>query len=189
MGLAVASKWTGMYAGAGLALIFFWALARRMKEGLEARELSEDASLPLERREGLSRIADNWQHRTLLTLAWCVLFFVIVPALIYYVSFYPWFMRTPGGLTVQKVWDASTYMFDYHSEPGRGMDHAFYSPWYQWPLMNKPFYFYAGKRIGDTGSTIMSFGNPAVWWGGFAAVLILSGVWLMRRLRPKAEDG
>ena len=35
----------------------------------------------------------------------------------------------------------------------------------------------------------MSFGNPAVWWGGFAAVLILSGLWLMRRLRPKAEDG
>ena len=189
MGLAIASKWTGMYAGAGLALIFFWALARRVKEGLEARELSEDASLSQERREGLSKIADNWQHRTLLTLAWCVLFFVISPALIYYVSFYPWFMRTSGGLTVQKVWDASTYMFDYHSEPGRGMDHAFYSPWYQWPLMNKPFYFYAGKRIGDTGSTIMSFGNPAVWWGGFAAVLILSGLWLMRRLRPKAEDG
>lgn len=29
MGLAIASKWTGMYAGAGLALIFFWALARK----------------------------------------------------------------------------------------------------------------------------------------------------------------
>ena len=189
MGLAIASKWTGMYAGAGLALIFFWAISRRMKEGLTAQELSGNADLPQERREALAEISANWQRRTLLTFAWCVLLFIIIPALIYFLSFYPWFMRTPGGLTVQKVWDASTYMFDYHSEPGRGMDHAFYSPWYQWPLMNKPFYFYAGKRIGDTGSTIMSFGNPAVWWGGFAALLALAGLWLARRLRPKAEEG
>ncbi len=189
MGLGIASKWTGMYAGAGLAVIFFWTFVRRAKEGLSAVELLGDESLTQERKSAVQRLAGDWQRRLLLTLAWCILVFVLVPAVIYYLSFIPWFMRTPGGLTVQKVWNASVSMFSYHSVPGRGMDHAFYSPWYEWPLILKPFYFYAGKRIGDTGSTIMSFGNPAVWWGGFAAVLVLAGLWAHRLLSPKRTGG
>ena len=188
MGLGIASKWTGMYAGAGLAIIFFWTLARRVKEGLAAQDLAEDESLSQNHRENARKIASEWQRRTVLTLAWCVLVFIIIPAVIYYLSFLPWFMRTPGGLTVKKVWDASASMFSYHAEPGRGMDHPYYSPWYEWPLILKPFYFYAGKRIGDTGSTIMSFGNPAVWWGGFAAVIVLVCLIVKRRVRPGLNE-
>ena len=36
MGLAVASKWTGCYAGVGLAVLFFWSVWRRFREHLAA---------------------------------------------------------------------------------------------------------------------------------------------------------
>ncbi len=183
MGFAIASKWTGFYAGAGLAVIFFWSLSRRVQEGMMAGQLAEGQE-EREKQPQIRRVAEEWPRRLLLTLGWCILFFILVPAFIYYISFLPWFMRTPGGLTVQKVWDASVSMFKYHSVKGFGMDHPYYSPWYEWPLILKPFYFYAGKRIGDTGSTIMSFGNPAVWWGGFAAMLILIGLYVRRSVRP-----
>lgn len=58
-------------------------------------------------------------------------------------------MRTPGGLTVQKVWDASTYMFDYHSEPGRGMDHAFLFTLVSMAFDEQALLLLCGKRIGD----------------------------------------
>ncbi len=186
IGFAIASKWTGLYAGAGLAVIFFWAFARRAREAgcagaARGRAHSDDERALLE------RVAGRWTHDALLTLGWCVLVFVLLPAVIYYVSFLPWFMRTPGGLTVRKVWDASAYMYGYHSVSGFGADHPYYSPWYEWPLILKPFYFYAGKRIGDTGSTIMSFGNPAVWWAGFGAMLFLIALTLKRLIRPPKE--
>ncbi|MHC1786271.1 MAG: glycosyltransferase family 39 protein [Christensenellales bacterium] len=184
MGLAIASKWTGMYAGLGLAAIFFWALWRRAGEGMAARRLiRQPGDLPAQRAAAVQRAATQWERRTLITLLWCLLFFLAVPALIYYLSFLPVFMQTPGGLSVQKVIDASTSMFRYHATPGLGMDHPFYSPWYQWPLSLKPMWFYAGSRTDGTGSTIMTFGNPVIWWGGFLALLIIIGAFFKQHLR------
>ena len=40
---ACASKWTGIYAGAGLAVIFFISVYRRLKEYLANREANPDA--------------------------------------------------------------------------------------------------------------------------------------------------
>ena len=62
----------------------------------------------------------------------------------------------------------------YHSTPGLGMDHYFYSPWYEWPIIKKPmWYFSTGFAPEGTGRTILSFGNPAVWWTGGAAMIAL----------------
>ncbi len=181
MGLAVASKWTGVYAGLGLAVIFFWTIARQVKQGLYARRT--DDALAMEHPQILA--ARSWDRRIVITLAACMGFFVIVPALIYYVSFLPWFMRTPGGLTPQKVWDASKSMLSYHSQPNLGMDHPYYSPWYEWPLSIKPMWYYAGKRVGSTGSTIWAFGTPAVWWAGLIALLMVIGMFLREHVRLK----
>ncbi|NLD34386.1 MAG: phospholipid carrier-dependent glycosyltransferase [Clostridiales bacterium] len=188
MGLGIASKWTGFYAGAGLAVIFFWALWRRAQQGIAARALIDsEADIPHDRMAAVQASAWHWPWRALRTLLSCVLFFIAVPAVIYYVSFLPWFMRTPGGLTVKKVFDvsfgATGSMLSYHSDPGLGMDHPFYSPWYQWPLSIKPLWFHAGKRLNGTGSSIFTFGNLAVWWGGFASMLVLAVRWLGQRVR------
>lgn len=183
MGLAVASKFTGIYAGLGLAVIFFWSLGRRSSEGLAAqRLLSEGAALPPAREGVVREAAASWQRRVLFTLVSCLVFFVLIPGLIYLLSFYPVFMQTAGGYTFRKAIDSTLGMYRYHAKPGLGMDHPYYSPWYHWPLIIKPMWFYAGERLGLTGSTIMSFGNPVVWLGGLVGVLLMAAAWTRQHL-------
>jgi dolichyl-phosphate-mannose-protein mannosyltransferase len=186
MGLGVASKWTGIYAGAGLAILFFWTLWRRMREGQAAQHLlARMEDLSAQRAAVIRVAAEQWQKRILYTLLACLLFFVAIPLLIYYLSFLPVFMQTPGGLTVKKVLDANKSMLSYHGTPGLGMNHYFYSPWYEWPLSLKPMWFYSGAKDGSTGSTIMTLGNPAVWLGGLVALLAVMGIWLRQHLRTR----
>ena len=186
MGLGIASKWTGIYAGAGLAILFFWTLWRRMREGQAAQRLLASIEEADAQRAVVIRVATaQWQKRILYTLLACLLFFVAIPLVIYYLSFLPVFMQTPGGLTVKKVLDANKSMLSYHGTPGLGMNHYFYSPWYEWPLSLKPMWFYSGSKDGSTGSTIMTLGNPAVWLGGLAALIAIMGIWLRQHLRTR----
>jgi dolichyl-phosphate-mannose--protein O-mannosyl transferase len=43
--------------------------------------------------------------------------------------------------------------------------------WWQWPFMVRPVYYYLAPAL-EPGrwASIASFGNPAVWWAGFAAL-------------------
>ncbi|MEG0766567.1 MAG: phospholipid carrier-dependent glycosyltransferase, partial [Clostridia bacterium] len=169
MGLGVASKWIAVYAGIGLAVLFFWSMARRAHEYLYAREqLRTNAT---EHRAQWQTICDRFVPATWITLLWCVLFFMVVPLAIYMLSYIP-HLTADGPYTLKRLWDAQVYMFSYHSHL---VDtHAFQSPWYEWPLMLKPMWYFQGK-LQEPGkvSTILSFGNPAVWWTGFAALLAL----------------
>ena len=64
-------------------------------------------------------------------------------------------------------------MFKYHSQSKLGMDHPFYSPWWEWPVIGKPMY-YASHEYIPAGFTlrhsIFCFGNPAIWYCGLAAL-------------------
>lgn len=135
MGLAVASKWTGCFAGLGLAAIFFFGIWRRWKAVREAK-----ATDPVERDPLAAAAAKSGDKRLLITIASCLIFFVLVPAAIYYCSYIPYFAPS-GGVTLKRIVDAAEYMLWYHSEPGRGMDHPYYAPWYRWPLSEIPMYY------------------------------------------------
>ncbi len=178
MGLAIASKWTGIYAGAGLGIMFFWSFFRRLSQSRAA----QDALLHKEQPPEIAAAAHDWQKRALHTLLWCLVFFVAVPLCIYYISYYPVYTATPGGLTVAKVIQSGKHMLSYHATPGLGMDHPYYSPWYLWPISQKPMWYYSSSRIGNTGSTIFAFGNPAVWWTGLIAMLAVVYILLRRRI-------
>ena len=201
MGLGVASKWTGCYAGVALALIFFLGIWRRYRLVRSARKIQWRRAKASKRKRRVFRLspasrpmpADRrapWQLRAqkkgvrplLITVASCLVFFVLVPALIYYVSYIPYFAYN-GGVTVQKIVDAANYMLWYHSQPGFGMDHPYYSPWYQWPVIYKPM-FYAASIYEPAGyeSSIMAFGNPAIWWGGLAGLIGVCFLALRRHL-------
>ncbi len=60
-------------------------------------------------------------------------------------------------------------MYSYHSGP-IGLDHPYSSPGWSWPIIGKPLWLYI-NTWGDMRSTISLFGNPAVWWVGFAAII------------------
>lgn len=166
MGLSIASKWIGIYAGAGLAVLFFVHMVRSLVYSKhESRDVFESQL--------------NKAYRVCL---WSVLFFVIIPITIYLLSYIPYFAYdhsiTSIGSYLQRVWKAQLSMFNYHSTPGLGMDHPFYSPWYEWPLISRPM-FYAMKQYlssNDYAFAIFCFGNPAVWLVGivgFIATVIL----------------
>lgn len=173
MGLAIASKWTGIYAGAGLAVMFFVSFFRRVREGMAARKLLMDGEKAKGFTDRMQAAAETWDQRAVRTVLWCLLFFIAVPAVIYYLSFYPVFVATHKGLSIKKVIGASVSMYNYHSAPGLGMDHPYYSPWYKWPISQKAMWYYSSAKLSGTGSTIFAFGNPAVWWTGLAALVML----------------
>ena len=65
-------------------------------------------------------------------------------------------------------------MFSYHSGLTND-DHFFRSPFYEWPFIVKPMWYYSGKGYMPEGmvSSISCMGNPAVWWFGAAAMLFV----------------
>ncbi|MDD4080262.1 MAG: glycosyltransferase family 39 protein [Eubacteriales bacterium] len=179
MGFAIASKWTGAYAGIGLAVLFFWAQARWARQGRALKRLALAERDKIGWDAAAVSEALEYRRRFLITCLWCLLFFVLIPLVIYAASFIPMFIRTPGGVSLKKVADANVNMYAYHSEPGRGADHFFHTPWYEWPLDARPMWYYAGGVVNGTASTIMAFGNPLIWWGGLAAMIGLTVLALM----------
>ena len=102
----------------------------------------------------------------------CVVSFIIVPALIYFYSYIPQ-LACEGGPTVRRVIELQKSMFSYHA--GLGSDtHYFRSPWYEWPLIVRPMWYYSASPayLGENMvSSISCMGNPAVWWTGFIATV------------------
>ncbi len=61
--------------------------------------------------------------------------------------------------------------------------HPYGSHWYSWPLEIRPIYYWQGDTLatGRQGN-IYLLGNPAVWWGVWAAIITgLAYAWLKRR--------
>ena len=174
MGVAIATKWIGAYAAVGLAAIFFWKL------------FAERKNLRENRRE--------WNIRALDTVFFCLIFFIVLPLLIYYLSYYPQ-LRYEG---VTSIWDMFSKkrldrvvqlqesMLNYHA--GLGSDtHYYRSPWYQWPVIWWPMWYYSGTAYMPEGmiSSISCMGNPAVWWTGLIALIaiLIGSAWKRRAPR------
>lgn len=164
MGFAWATKWIGLYASVGLAILFFVSLGKRLFAYRAERKKPES-----ERDSAVMRFPrEAW-----ITIGFCILFFVAVPVLIYFFS-YRRQMLPQGGLTLRRVWDTQISMYNYHAGLG-GDTHFFRSPWYEWPVIAWPMWYYSGTGYLREGliSSISCMGNPAVWWSGLAALLFL----------------
>ena len=172
MGLSIASKWTGVYSAVGLAFLFFLTIWRQYRASSLSFEL--DASNDQEVRfheKRLTNVQSYTLQRILITCAFCVLFFVVVPLVIYVISYIPQ-LSPSGPFTLERVIRTQENMLSYHSTPGLGMDHPFQSPWWQWPFILKPIW-YVQDRFEPAGyaSTIMCLGNPWVFYIGAFAIL------------------
>lgn len=165
-GLGAASKWVCIYAGAGLAII--WAVSWVMRFVRNGRETWRPF----------------WKN-----VAWCLLFFVAVPAVVYYVSYWsyapsqgvdgPWRLFRSDYLKI--VLDNQKYMFNYHSD--LVATHPYSSKWYQWLFDIRPILYYL-EYFGDgTRSSFAAFSNPLLCWGG---LLAMGGmVWIAIRDRDE----
>ncbi|MBQ8072481.1 MAG: phospholipid carrier-dependent glycosyltransferase [Clostridia bacterium] len=178
MSLAIASKWIGIYAGAGLGILFFWhgwrilSLDRQEKGGKEAAGKS---------------LLHAFAFRQFFHIClFCVLFYVVLPVIVYLLSYLPYFAYrhlTSLSAYLSAVADSQLSMFQYHATPGLGMDHPFYSPWYEWPIIEKPM-FYATKQYvfaDDLSSSIFCIGNPILWWSAIPAMAACFWMWARNR--------
>jgi len=143
VGLAVASKWQGVYAVIGLPVLFFPALYR----------------LYLRDRKQAAVIFNS-----------CFGFFIAIPLVIYLLSYIPFMIGYQDQFGwLRTVWNNQRGMFDYHAN--LVATHPFSSVWWEWPLNLRPIFVYSNAGVAEgTRAAITSFGNPAVWWAGVVAM-------------------
>lgn len=169
MGLGIASKWTGIYAGIGLAVLFFMTIYKRYSEYLYA------SKRPSGETNGISHkfIIDNFTPYFIKTIIWCCIFFILVPLAIYVMSYIP-YLKAPDAHGIKTIIDNQNSMYTYHSSTVLGSTHPFSSRWYEWIIMKRPIWYYSGTVSDGIKEGISSFGNPLVWWLGIPAFLYMT---------------
>lgn len=174
MGFGVASKWTGAYAGIGLAVIFFFTLFRRYKEYVYAKKSGPGETNGISHEVVIERF---WKY-TLLTVGVCFVFFILIPAVIYLLSYIPFNDDSGNGMFKQMI-DNQVTMFNYHSD--LISTHPYSCKWYNWPTMYRPVWYYSYHQSDTISAGISAFGNPLVWWVGVpAAIYMIYLVWKKR---------
>ncbi len=174
MGIGCASKWTAIYAGAGLAVFFFAIMFGRYMEYRIAMKNPRGTT------EGISHatIIERFQPMLIKTLCACVVLFVLVPGLIYLLSYIPFNDGTDAGLFTRMINNQKT-MFNYHS--GLEATHPYSSTWYEWPTMIRPMFYYCNTTAEGLKEGISAFGNPLVWWAGIFATIYMVYLCVKRR--------
>ena len=175
-GLGAATKWSALYGAPGLAVVFFAAKYREYRDYRTAKRLGQG--------DGETGKAPAWVEKFMPVYMWktmlyCVFFFILLPVGIYLLSYIPY--RMVPGMKFSDILEYQKSMYHYHST--LKSEHAFQSQWWSWPLMIRPIWYYQGKDLpSGMASTIVSFGNPAVWWPGIPAFLAaIHGAWKKNR--------
>lgn len=205
MGLGCASKWTAVYAAAGLGVFFFFIMGVRAYEYYLAKKDPNGMTGTISH----AHVIQVFKKNLLWTLAFCVLFFVIIAGGIYIASYVPFYdacadnvqrfadkdLNTVGTVyrwiieflqdhkdspfweVVGRMVKNQDTMFHYHA--GLESSHPYSSTWYEWPTMIRPMFYYCKTLPDGLKEGISAFGNPLVWWAGIPAF----GVMLYRLVR------
>ncbi len=161
-GFGAASKWICLYAGAGLAVLWLihWIVSAYCCP-------SESKILFLR------------------NCGFCVIFFLLVPVIIYYISYLPYGAAKGCKLIskeyLQLVLDNQSFMFRYHA--GIVADHPYSSRWYQWILDIRPILYYLEYLPDGNRMTIAAFVNPLICWTGLLSLFVLLYMLIVRHDR------
>ena len=155
MAFAIATKWSGGFGAIGIAVVFFVAIIKRY---LEYRAYPET-------NKGFYKNAG-------ITLVCCVGFFIAIPAVIYILSYIPFYAT--GSLYPEMGFFAAIVqnqvdMVNFHLH--LDATHRFSSYWWEWIINWRPMLFFDYLPAEGITQNISTFGNPAVWWGGIPALV------------------
>ena len=178
LGAAVATKWSGLYYLALLGLlVFLWEVGARRTAG----------------------IAAPWRATVRRSLLPLLGFLVVMPAVLYVLSWFGWFHASNGwdrhwanesNATYRFLPDVLRSWWHYHSEMFGFHNHLAQKHPYQshpagWLLLAKPvsYYYPQGVGPGEYGCQVQScsrevlaIGTPAIWWA--AIVMLFGSAWL-----------
>ena len=184
-GIGVASKWIVLYGGAGLAVMLGLSLLARYREYAAAKRVLYKAKTPdlSLNHDRLRHIIKVFPRYTFITLAVCLVFYIVIPLAIYALSYIPVLTVMDEGYTVKSFIDYQKHMFSYHSH--LVSTHPFSSSWWEWPFMKRPVWYYSGDNMAEgMKSTIVAMGNPLIWWAGIFAMA--ATIWISIKRRDKA---
>lgn len=142
MSLGVATKFTGIYAGAGLGVIFI---------------IHTLAHFP----------KDRWKK----LLGLCVIFFIIIPIIVYSLPFLLVVEYNASPNFPMKVINCTRKMIEYHAN--LESTHYYSSPWYTWPLDWKPLLLTHDVLENGNVSAASVMGNPFIWWTALPCIVVL----------------
>lgn len=183
-GLGAASKWTSIYAGAGLAILW---LAHWILRFVRVRRDRVGAGVP----DGPSKAAHSQFFSAFLkNVCFCLVFFIAVPLLIYYLSYLPYGKARGAALFtkeyLQIVLDNQNYMLTYHAKSVLGATHPYSSTWYQWLVDYRPILYVLEYPASGYRASIAAFLNPLLCWGGLMSLPVLFCMAIRRRDRRAA---
>ncbi len=154
--LGVATKWTCVFAGGGLAVLWCVKQAQRL------------------RRRGFRSELQTW---LLPTVFWSCVFFLGFPVLVYWAVYAPYARAAGVSMTsvdyLKLILDNIRYMYTYHS--GLDATHPYASPWWKWLLDLRPilYYLHYFDENYQLRSAIGAGGNPLFWWTGLGAMVCM----------------
>ena len=154
-GFAVATKWTGVYATLGIAVLFFVFLFSKIKSFEESKSY-------------------------LIALLFCCCgCFILIPGSIYLLSYIPFTkVYTDKGLVATAVSNAQL-MLNYHSS--MVFNHPYSSEWYTWLFDIRPLLDAYTSMDNEQICAVLTFGNPVIWWGGLIALFHQFYLWCYKK--------
>lgn len=177
LGMALATKWTGLYyiAAFGLMVVLWDYGARRA-----------------------ARVQRPFGGALLLEAGPAFVQIVVVAVITYLATWWGWIFKPGGwgrgevaGFAPLRPFEALSPLWKYHREMWKfhtGLDakHPYQSwPW-DWPILHRPVAFFYSEPKGQCGAAkcsreILGIGTPVLWWGALLALVICVGLWAVLR--------
>ena len=146
MALSVSTKWTGVYAAGGIAILFFVNFFDHIKE-------LDQSTLKI-----------NYMMKTFFFFFFC---FIVIPGTVYILSYIPFAKVYTNKNLIQNALSNAQLMLSYHSKTV--FDHPYSSQWYEWLIDKRPLLdSYSVYKDGGI-STVATFINPLICFGGLIA--------------------
>ncbi|MBR3152890.1 MAG: phospholipid carrier-dependent glycosyltransferase [Clostridia bacterium] len=161
IGMGIATKWTALFVGLGLAIIFFIHFIYSI---IKEKSFTKD----------------DWK-----IIGMCVIFFIIIPICIYLASYIPLFNNKGSKIKdLSSLMKYTENMYEYHSK--LEAEHPFTSDWYTWPVLYKPMWYYGRYPAKDMVSDIVCMGNPFIWWFGVFTTVVSCLYFIFKRKKEVA---
>ena len=161
-GIGAACKWIVLYGAPGLLALF---LIYQIRRYLCAQRTDKQNDFAVCLRK---------------TILLCVLCYLLLPCVIYYLSYIPYGlaagMTVSGGMLwsgqyIKIILENQAFMLGYHSNVTQY--HEFASRWYTWLIDLRPILYYRENISSSLKSTFGAFGSPMLWWGGLLSLIAM----------------
>lgn len=131
--------------------------------------------------DGVRHAREPGTARWALTAVWAL---GVLPLLVYVASYVPQYGWPTDPARWQALFDLQGRMFRYHASSLT--PHPYESPWWSWPLMGRPVWYFVSELPPGGLKAVWAIGNACLWWATVPALMTATGLAVWHRSRPWA---